>query len=432
MQDLIITLFSRGGTMLIGIAMQSVLAWALGPEGRGEYAACLIFNTFSVAVFTFGLDWASIYFIAFDKQSFNRIITIILSYIFILFIFMWPILRTIIHLPLSFFQQAPIEAFYLSIIWATSNICYLISTSILRGLSAYILLAFITFFKFFFALVITIILLINTKLAVQAPILADLTSNLFTFVFIVFLLIHNWKWRIEIPDLKTLRSIFSYGFRMLVGSIGMVTNLRIGMVLLAFYVSKNELGYFALAMAIFTQMGTVSDSINSIIMPRVSESKDGRPELVAMTSRGVSSFFFITGITILLTANWLVPILFSEQFIPAIALLWILFPGMWFRSISKVLFTYFNGTNMPQIVSYNTLINISLNIILLLYFLPRYGLFGAAYITTVANLLSSFLVIIYFIKKSQIDDLNILFIKNEEFIYSIKKIQKLYNSFIKK
>ena len=55
--------------------MQSLLAWTLGAEGRGEYAICLIFSTLLAVVFVFGADWSVSYHISTKEFSQNSIIS---------------------------------------------------------------------------------------------------------------------------------------------------------------------------------------------------------------------------------------------------------------------------------------------------------------------------------------------------------------------
>jgi len=420
-RDLVWMLFSRGGGILIGLAMQSALAWLLGPSGRGEYAVCLIFSTFSAVIFTLGLDWAVIYFIASNKKIFNAVFTLIVFYILFISLVMWPALSFVIKIPIKFFEQASPESLELSIVWASSLIGFSITTSVLRGLRSFSLLSVIIIAKLSFVLTVTVTLLLNTNLFVRAPILADLSGNYLTVIVIIFIIKYKWQWRPQVPGLKTFKAIFSYGLRTFSGSIGMVANLRVGTVLLAFYVSQSKLGFFAIAMAVLTQLGTVSDVLNSVIMPRISSSKYGRPELVVIVARVVSLFILILGGLIIVSAKWFVPLLFSERFNPSITLIWILFTGMWLRSVCKVLFAYFNGVNRPQVVSLIVFINIVLNVLFLLWFLPRWGIIGAAWATTVANVISSMVLLKYFAKVTQYNMTEIIFPQPNDIVL-VKKL----------
>lgn len=416
--------------MLIGLAMQSVLAWTLGPEKRGEYAVCLIFSTFSAVVFTFGLDWATSYYIAATEKLFNQIITAVFIYSFLITIVMWPILYYVIHIPITFFNQASIYSFYLSIIWASSLILLYISTNILRGLRDFSRLATITLIRFLYVLFITLLLTSTTNLNVFAPILADISGNFFFFITI-FIIIRR-RWQPQLPSMGTLSNIFGYGSRMILGSVSMLANLRIATIILAFFVSKDEIGYFALAMAILTQLGSLADALNNILLPRIASSIDGRADLVSQMARFNSTVTLVIGAIILFTAKWLIPLIFSDMFIPSISLVIILFPGMWLRSTVKILFAFFNGINRPQFVSLTTFLNIFLNIILLIYSIPRWGIVGAAWVATIANIISSIFAIIMYNIKSNTALINVLIVNYMDITSLFKFFSGKYSSISEK
>jgi O-antigen/teichoic acid export membrane protein len=415
LQDLIVTLFSRGGSMLIGLAMQSALAWVLGPEMRGEYAICLIFSTFAATFFTFGIDWAASYFSASKDKPLNEVAGFCSLYYLLLLAIMLPSLLLIIDTPIKFFEQASPQAFTLSIAWASAIVAYNISAGFLRGLRMFSILAAITLSKALLSLLTTLLLFHATDLDVQAPIWADLASTVIAICTMAIMLSKKQGLRLQKPSYHVMADLFSYGGRMFVGSIGMMTNLRIGTILVAFYLTKDEIGYFALAMALLTQVGTLADVVNNVTLPRIAESKCGRVDLVSKSARCVSTFVFILGILLIATAEWLIPILFSESFYPAIAILFILYPGMWLRSLCKVLFAYFNGINKPQLVSINMAVNIFFNIIFLTSFIPLWGLHGAAWAVTASNFLSSIFLVYYYFKLSGSNFQNIFLVTKKDF-----------------
>src|SRR6478735_1631870 len=59
-------------TLVAGLATQSVLAWMLGPAGRGAYAVCLLFAAIMAGVFNSGIDRAAQYFVMSNRQSMSE------------------------------------------------------------------------------------------------------------------------------------------------------------------------------------------------------------------------------------------------------------------------------------------------------------------------------------------------------------------------
>lgn len=392
-KDLAVTLFSRGSLILIGLAMQSLLAWSLGPEGRGEYAICLVFSSLSAVFFSVGVDWAVSYYFSTSHFSRSEVLSFMLLYLVIISCVIFLVLPYVIRADLDFFHKAQHQFFQFAIVWTVANIAYSFSTSMLGGMRAFNLLAVVTLVKSAIAFVGAFILLRMTPLGVRAPILADSLGSFVVMIMAFAFTMRRIEYRWVSPSIECSKQVLNYGTRMFVGSAGMIANTHMGTVLLSFYVASRELGFFSLSMSFLGQFTVVADVIARIIQPRIAASPTGRPDLVSFCARTNGSFVFIAGVVLVVSANWWVPIFFSDQFLPIIPVITILIPGIWLRVIGKTLFPFFNGTNRPEIVSISTFINLVINLGLLLLLLGPLGLEGAAWATTCAYIISTIYVV---------------------------------------
>lgn len=400
-QDIIVTLFSRAGIMLIGLAMQSILAWTLGADGRGAYAICLIFSTLSAVILALGVDWSINYHIATKKHSINQLLSLSILYFIFCTCVALMLLPFIVDLKIELFNKAPKQAFELAVYWALSNIAFSMSTSILAGMREFKTLAMVVVAKAVCTLIGTFLLFNTTSLYVGAPILADVISGFGVMFFIVLFLVRRhdyyWQW----PKFSLIQKVGSYALRFFGGSFGMIANAHIGTILVSFYVASQELGYFAQAMAFLAQLITLADVIARVIQPRIASSEDGRPELVFLSVRMVGMLVLLVGTALTLSASLWVPILFSSEFMPVIPLLVILMPGIWLRVIGKTLYPYFNGINRPEVITISTAINILVNLTLLIILLEPYGLRGAAWATSISYGVSTSYVVYLYLKNRQ-------------------------------
>lgn len=401
MKDLLITFLSRGGSVIIGLAMQSLLAWKLGPEGRGEYALCLIFSSLASTICILSLDWAVNYHISAKQFSVNKIITFSIIAFLIITTLQITTLPLLTKIKIPFFTQLPNEVWMYSVIWSVSLTGFAFSTAIIAGMRNFYLLGKLTLLRIFLTFVIAFFLFEMASCDVKIPIIADTISNLLIIFIFGFLLVTKFNYRLDRPNFLLTKKIINYAVRFFGGSISMMANARIGTILLAFYVDdKKSLGYFALSMSFLAQLSTISDITARIIQPRIAESKDGRPELVSLCTRSISALVLVLGGFLTLTSTYWIPILFSSDFLPIIPIINILIPGIWLRVIGKVLFPYFNGMNYPEIVSISTFITLLSNIALLFILLPSYGLTGAALATTISYVLSTAYTVFKYLKMS--------------------------------
>lgn len=413
-QDIIVTLFSRGSSMAIALGMQSALAWMLGKDGRGEYAVCLVFSSLVGVVMAFGMDWASNYFISSKKMTLNESVSFSWVYILLTCAIGCPVAYFTTLLPIEFFQKAPPAAFKLSVIWIAALMIFNFSASQLRGLREFNFLAAATISQGLIILVGTVIGIHFLSMGVLAPIAAGIIGPvLFSIASLIWLRKkHKLAW--QFPAFSKIKEALHYGMRTFWGTFSMLANIRIGTILLAFFVSKGEIGLFAVAMGLLSQIVTLADVIGSVVQPRVAACEKGRPELISLCCRLVVALSVVACLVVIVFSKPLVAILFSSDFLPVLPLLFILIPGIIIRCAGKSLFPYFNGIDKPGVVSIATILNLAANILLLVVLLPVLGLAGAAWATTGGYVISSLYLFIAFVHFSKMPILDILLVQKAD------------------
>jgi O-antigen/teichoic acid export membrane protein len=77
-------------------------------------------------------------------------------------------------------------------------------------------------------------------------------------------------------------------------------------------------------------------------------------------------------------ARPVIALLFGSDFLPAVAaLLWLL-PGVYVLGINMQLMNYFAGTGMPLVTIVGPGLGLLVNVLLNLWWIPRFGIVGAA------------------------------------------------------
>jgi O-antigen/teichoic acid export membrane protein len=393
MADLLTTFVSHGGGMLVGLAMQSLLAWALGAEGRGEYAVCLIISSFIAVISTIGADRSVSYYISTNKYPPNRIISFTVLYFCLAACMVLWLFPLVMQIKIDFFAKVSEKALNSAVLWAVSMVALSFCYSILSGMREFNFLAKLTLSKSSVTLLMAFAILKTTNLGIRAPIIAD-TISCFGGAIIVFLfLVNKFNYRWEWPYLPLIQKIIHYALRAFISTIGMIANARIGTILLAFYVNNRSLGFFALSMSFLSQLLSISDVTAKIIQPRIAASQMGRCDLVNLCARWIGILVLSIGVMLVILAHTWIPILFSTEFLPISEIIIILLPGIWLRAVAKVLYPFFNGINRPEIVSISMAINFISNLLILIAVIEPYGLKGAAWATTISYSLSTLYVI---------------------------------------
>jgi O-antigen/teichoic acid export membrane protein len=169
-----------------------------------------------------------------------------------------------------------------------------------------------------------------------------------------------------------------------------------------------------------------------VLFPKISSLKS--VESNNLTPRISRHTFFITiflSLVLAILAKPLIKLFFGITFLPSLIPLLILLPGIIALSVSKVLTADLAGRGKPQYGTYSSFVSLLLNILLNLWLIPRWGISGAAFATTVAYILSTLLVINFFIKISNKSYFEILVIKKQDLQEYRKILVNIRNRIVK-
>jgi len=389
-------LTSRGMCMALTLAYQSILAKFLGPGGRGEYALCVMFATLGYVGLLLGIDWAISYFVSAGRISRNQAYSTALVGALLVFVVGGVLGSLVIRIPIEFFTKASPAAFQMAVLWIPFLALTCCMEGALRGLREFRFLSLLMPLRWLSVIAATVILVKLVGMGATGPIVADIAATIIVTVIVLTRARVKYAFRPQLPSWKSIREMVHYGMRILVSSVGMLVNARIGTLLLGFFATTEQIGQFAVAMGVMAVIISVSDVTGQVIQPRVARDEKGRPELVALCARELALLSTVAIAAILLLAKPLFSVVFTKEFYPAIPLLWILAPAVIIRCASKCLLPYFNGTNRPGIGSIATVVNLAVNLGLLIVLLPRLGLPGAAWAASVSYIACAVVLVFFF------------------------------------
>jgi len=393
--------FSSKLIMLISsVGTQSILAWILGPEARGSYAVCILFSIVLSLIFVIGCDFAGIYFISSGKISLSEtaVIVTIMGGITSLIAIAAGIL--IMHFPFSFLENATTKEFYLALILIPITVFSNAYIRFFTALKAFDIFAFLSISTGLINLLFTFIFLYAYSLSVEGALYANLLSGSVSIVISVFLLKTKFNLKLVRTSIRNFFNILSYDLRHYVGKVSNEVNFRIGEVLLALFATKEQIGFFSIAVSITSRVNIVPDALNPVLMPKIAFNKSGAGQLIAQSARITAIICGSMLLGLVIFAEEIVSLLFSTAFLPSVFLIRILALGMLVRSTCKVFIPYLLGTNHPGIVSMAIIVGIPINLGLLLILLPEIGLPGAAISMIAGFIISSFILMISFTRIS--------------------------------
>ena len=186
--------------------------------------------------------------------------------------------------------------------------------------------------------------------------------------------------------------------------------------MVAYFLNVTAVGHYTIAVGMAERLWMIPGSIGTVLFPRVSAIGDTQAnQLTSKVSRHTLFIVFILSIILLVLAKPLILILFGISFLPSVKPLIILLPGIVALSFAKVLTSDLAGRGRPQFGTYASIVSLSVNIPLNLYFIPKWGISGAAFASSIAYILAAFIIVAAFIKVSKKSWFDILLINKQDF-----------------
>jgi len=386
----------RLGALSTGVLTQSLLAWSLGPADRGSLAVCLLFPALLVMVFSVGCDYGATYYVASRKFSiseglFYSTVYCVISSVAAMAIGLWLIDR-----PIAFFSQATREAFRLSL-WLVPVLLFSgIIERLLTAVELFTHYSMVVIVRSVLQLSTTIVFLLGFGWGVEGALAASIVTGVVTTVVCLWIFAAKCRLAWVRPSLGKFRRMLSYGLRYYSGKIGNAANVQIGTLALAFFATPVEIGWFAVAARLTKLVEMIPEAVTTVLLPRVAGDRHGSKDLVCRVARLVHVISIGVLLAMAALATPVVGILFSPDFLPAVPLIRILAIGTAAFCTGKVFLSYLIGTKHPGVASLAVGAGAAVNVALIWWLLPAWGISAAAWATTANYVVASCLLALAF------------------------------------
>lgn len=419
-------------SFIIGIGSSIIIARGLGPTGKGELALLMLIPTTLFMLIHFGVSKANIYFLNQKKISLqsisnaNLFLFLILSAVSILIyavvvaflrhnllqqIEMSLIVLAVIFLPLQFFNSY-FSSFLQAYQWMKEN-------SIIGVLSTILNLPL---------LILGIYIL---HLSILGALLASIISSFFGCLLVLWyvkkLSVHNSKadpyknnftLREKLANEKQInliKSLITFSSRIYISGMMWFFILRADMYMVSYFLGITDLGYYSLSVGIAENLWLIPGAVATVLLPTVSSLKQKESgEFIAKVIRITMWLMIILCIVLIIFAKPIIIILFSQKFIPSITPFRLLVIAAVAFAVRNLLADTFVGWGRPEINIYTRGIALGVNVVANLYFIPHWGIVGAAFTSLMAYTIDVLLSIVIFLRISNVGLFELLLLKRED------------------
>ncbi|MEX1274796.1 MAG: oligosaccharide flippase family protein [Bacteroidota bacterium] len=368
-----------------GFLTQIFLARHLGPEQKGLFDLFLLIPTVLASVIDLGLLSANTYFAGKQKIS----IHVLHSHSFL-----WSLV-SIVTLCLIFFGvQSTLQSLFptltgtqlfLSLLLAGPLMYFSLWSALMYGVDRVRVVYRFNVAVSAITLACYVFLAFVLHLNLSALLYATAGLSILKAAVALFALENTRPWKFTI-DLRALKMSLTYGIALYLGLIINTLHFRVDQFMVNSMLGPAELGIYALAVRIAEMVWLLDYAIiNASIFRVTASSPEDAARITQRVARLLGTMVLISSILLSLAAPIFLPLVFGDDFSPAVIPLLLLFPGILAWSLARVLAQFVAyQSGKPWLNFKASAIAFLINIVLVILFIPLWGIAGAAIASSIS------------------------------------------------
>lgn len=398
-----ITFLSTTLNLILGIFVSLIIARVLGPEGKGIYTVATLFSYLIVMFGNLGFPSAATFYVA--KQSYarqeilgNTVLVSLLTGV----LGMIAGLITVILLGQYIFPGIPQKYLVLTLLMIPGNMLLLHFQYVLLGtqhIKGYNLVAVI---QGFLSLAFTMLLVWIFRMGVTGGLIAIVLSWILASIF-AFALAVKISNGIELRmNFSYFKNALGYGLKINMSNILRFMSLRINLFLVNSFLDPAAVGFYSISIGLTEKLWLIPQAAATVLFPKIAMEEDEvkKKEFTPIVARTVLWITIVTALTIFALSQWLISFLYSQTFLPAVIPLKILLVGTVAVGLSQILGNDIAGRGLPILNVYANIANFISVVVLSILWIPKYGIEGAAWASTISYISSSIVTVLLYIRIS--------------------------------
>lgn len=186
---------------------------------------------------------------------------------------------------------------------------------------------------------------------------------------------------------EPLSRIFKYGFAIYLSGLAYTVNQQLDQLLLSVWVPPSDLGQYAAAVTLAGAILVIPSAMGPIGFSKVTRASDDPAEQrrhVKVAFVASAALLLPAGLLVALLAPWVTKILFGDAYAHAAELLRVLAPAAVFLGMGMILADVLRGMGKPMYATYGAIAGAAITVVGLALTLRRFGTWGAAWVSLTA------------------------------------------------
>jgi O-antigen/teichoic acid export membrane protein len=399
------TLISRFGVLALALVSSMALARILGSVDRGLLALILLLPEFATSFGLLGFDQANVVYAGLEPQSrrslfwYSMAIAASVGGLMILgCVAYW-----IIGAPgLASLRRVPFWLYALSLSGIPFSLLTEYWNSIIRGTNRIGTTNLVEIGRKVGSVVLILLFVGGLRLGVAGAIWADWIFQIGSVLVLLWLL-----WRMDligrpVLDRGLFRRLAGFALPAYLSAVLSFLNYRVDQLIVAAMLPAEQLAFYVIAVGLAERLWIPTGAAANALLPHLTNSRDRDPAVSAVLARHL---VVLTGLgcgLVYIFSDGVIKILYSAEFIGAVAPLRWLLPGILTLTVSKVLVAELLARKRVNYSLRGAAVAAVLNIVGNIVLVPRMGISGAALASTISYSVLSGMIIAYYLRETKL------------------------------
>ncbi|NJO04529.1 MAG: oligosaccharide flippase family protein [Chloroflexaceae bacterium] len=230
--------------------------------------------------------------------------------------------------------------------------------------------------------------------------------------------------------LDTAKALLSYGVGFQIFSSLQKLSYRLDLLIITYFLTEADVGYYSMSVNTGQLTWHFPIAISFVLLPMLASSSESKQSLeqTAMVARGTVVLMVVSVGAMGVCAQWLIPLLYGPEYLPAVVPLLLLLPGMVSGGLSHILNDYLlvqrRQLQLIGISSAGLIITTTLNLMII----PVYGINGAAVVSSIGATFVALLTVLYVARKERVSIAALILINQADITQWSSTLWKAFTS----
>ncbi len=389
--DILHSFVTKGFSIGLGFFVTVLITRSFTVEVYGEYSFLL---SIALTIFQFahlGFSSANTFYVIQNKRLLPFLLAnsnVLAAVVGVVSLFLLLILNAV-------YFHRDVNLIILTSLIVPFQVLSLLNTGLLFGLKKVITYNYLELFSKILYCIVVVAIVIYFK-SVLLLLLAYLIQ-MFSLSITSYFSLKKLTKRKLLPSINLLKKTSSYSVRLYITLFLSFLVLKIDVYFIEHFLGNKPLGIYSLAATLASNLILIIQVLIPLLVPRLSEIKDDLKKIkklmnimgYAILLLVVINFFF------LFFGEWIILMIFGEKYLNAVPIFKILLLASSVLSLEAILAQYYASIGKIKFLIYYWILTLLVNISLNYFWIPKYGIAGAAW----SSLISYSLILILLLLK---------------------------------